>query len=350
MVDLLKTFSVDTLLLPYLAPWDRLIVALDERANAGSDLFSFLFAPTAFLSGIEGAEIGRILLVPPSGEGPALAPLLPPDGFDPDEPSARFPEVEAKRAPLEAEDEIEGPCWDGGLAHSNVEVLQRGAAITVDRAWEFVPYNDASLSGLATPTFKKDARDLAKQLVGACTKSARKAALDDLIKLYDGQYKTRGSTKISAERRNKISLFLYSGPIGEVELVWITEEVRRHRLEPTPMPTPIGWLGTDRFGQMFTGDGYLKTTKQWGNFQTFFAAHDRLKRGAVFQVMHHGSKTNWHPKLAAKLDPMASVFCSDPAGKLKHPSEAVLMDFAPYNPKQVDAFHGWSVCGRYRFR
>jgi len=347
MVDLLRTFSVGTLILPYLPPWDRLVVALDEGASANSDLLSFLLAPTAFLSGIEGSEIDRILLVPPSGEEPALPPALPPDGTDPDETREGVFDEETKKEPPPEEDE--DGLGDPGLASENVYILPRGAAITVGRAWEFVPYNDASLAGLATPAFKSDARDLAKQLVEADTDAGRETALTGLINIYDKQFKTPGSPKISAERRNKISLFLYSGPIGNVQLTFVAEEVLRHRLDPARMAMPVELLGQARFGQMFTGDGYLETRQQWSDFHTFYAAHDRLRRGAIFQVMHHGSDNNWHAGVAAKIQPFASLFCSDPAGKHHHPSEEVLEDFAPYNPKQIDAFHGWTLSGTYRF-
>lgn len=354
MIDLLRTFSVDTFLLPYLSRWDSLVVALEERASAGSDLLGFLLDPAAFLRSVEGVAIERMLMVPPTGEGRAAGPLTPPEDIDPDGTSSGFSEVVWKADPLK---EYEDPnASDDDLAgelqppYGNVEVLHPGQVITVDRAWEFVPYNDASLAGLATTKFKSDARDLAGQLLEAKTDADRKMALDGLTTIYDAQFKTPRSKKISAERRNKISLFLYSGPIGDVELEWAAQHNLRHRLYPVRCAVPVEWLTSDRFGQMFTGDGYLKTAKQWQDFEGFYKPYGRLQRAAFFQVMHHGSLANWHNGIAAKLSPCASIFCSDPAGKLGHPDEPVLMDFAPYNPKQVDAFHGWSIRGAYRFR
>ena len=354
MVDLLRTFSVDTFLLPYLSHWDSIVVALEEGAGAGSDLLGFLLDPSGFLRGIEGVEIERILMVPPTGEGPAAEPLTPPEDIDPDGTSSGFSEVVWKADPLKEYDDPNASDHDlaGELqsSYGNVEVLRPGQVITVDRTWEFVPYNDASLAGLATTKFKSDARDLVGQLLKAKTDADRKMALDGLTTIYDAQFKTPRSTKISAERRNKISLFLYSGPIGDVELEWAAQHTLRHRLEPVRSAVPVEWLTSDRFGQMFTGDGYLNTAKQWQDFEGFYRPHGRLQRAAFFQVMHHGSRANWRHGIAAKLSPCASIFCSDPAGKLGHPDEPVLMDFAPYNPKQVDAFHGWSIRGAYRFR
>jgi hypothetical protein len=182
---------------------------------------------------------------------------------------------------------------------------------------------------------------LAKQLKRSTPEADRETALEGLRDLYDRTFKAEGSKKISAYRRNVISLFLYSGPIGRVALVDAEERIPRHRLTESRMAAPRFWGRSDRFGQMFTGDGYLKTAKQWSAFHAFFRDHDRFNRAAVFQVMHHGSQANWHAGLASGVKPVVSIFCSDPAGHLSHPDLAVLQDFEPFNPKQVDAFHGW---------
>jgi len=100
---------------------------------------------------------------------------------------------------------------------------------------------------------------------------------------------------------------------------------------------------------MFTGDGFLHTTKQWSDFKTFYDVGNRLYRGAIFQVMHHGSKANWQSGLAAKIQPVASLFCSDPLGKHEHPSPEVLADFASFHPVQIDGVHGWMIEGEFRF-
>lgn len=58
---------------------------------------------------------------------------------------------------------------------------------------------------------------------------------------------------------------------------------------------------------------------------------------AFFQVMHHGSRRNWHQGLAAKIQPSISLFSSDPAHRrFKHPDGEVLRDFWPYGAVQID--------------
>lgn len=64
--------------------------------------------------------------------------------------------------------------------------------------------------------------------------------------------------------------------------------------------------------------------------------------------MHHGSDENWRKGIASKLNPAASVFCSDPAGRHGQPDWAVFDGFSSRDPK-VDFYHGWAVAGRYCF-
>lgn len=62
--------------------------------------------------------------------------------------------------------------------------------------------------------------------------------------------------------------------------------------------------------------------------------------------MHHGAKPQWHAGIAAKLNPTASIFSSDPAHEVyKHPRPEVLRDFWPYHPIQVDNVTGFHLFG-----
>lgn len=350
LLDLLAEFTVDTLLLPHLTPWERLVVGLIEGAELGSDLFDFLLEPTGFLLERAGeGRIGRILLVEGGGEGPALPPMLPPDTRPPgDEEMGVMPDLFDKPEPAPEEDPNDAGGADRGLNSGQVEMLRRGCGITVGRAWEFLPYNDARLANLANERFKRAATPLAARLNRTLPQADREQALDELVALYHSHFAPPGKPKMGARRANEISLFLYSGPIGAVELLRAQESFPRHRLS-SPTIGGRSWIGGDRFGQMFTGDGFLKTDRQWHAFCDFYHAHDRLHRGAVFQVMHHGSKSNWRIEVAPFVAPVASIFCSDPAGNFRHPDWPVLKSFQAYHPTQVDMFHGWMIEGQYHF-
>lgn len=351
MTALLRTFRVGTLLLPYLTPWERLIVALHERVEIGSELLKFLTAPAAYLLEQPEFRIEKILFVPSGGEGPAMPPFLGPTDRPPeDEAVGRAPEIIVKDHPLDQEDKNADGIADAGLADERVRILDHGCWILIGNAWEFVPYNDTALETAATPSFKAKARPLATTLTSSTDAEEREQALDDLTALYDATFKTPNSKKITARRRNLISLFLYAGPIGPVELRRAEATVPRRGARSLSTEIPRFWIPSDRFGQMFTGDGFLQTKKQEKDFLDFFAAGNRVERGAIFQVMHHGSEANWRKAFAGKIKPVASLFCSNPLGKHGHPSGKVLADFANYHPVQVDGVHGWRLTGRYRFR
>lgn len=346
ILDLVGTFTIGTLLLPYLTPWHRLEIALIEGAAVGGDLLDFLTEPTAFLLERAEGRIERIVLVPASGDGPALPPLIGPDESPPEGRAPEGePEIEIKAEPAKDEPNDDAAGADSGLSDPKVSVLVPGGTITVGRAWEFLPYNDAIFAKSADAAFRAKAQPLADQLRRSTPAASRKIALDTLLALYDATFKK--GAKVTPFERNVITLFLYSGPIGRVALLDIVDQIPRHRLDPIAIAPHLCWE-PNRFGQFFTGDGYLETPAQWTSFETFYGTH-RLRRGGIFQVMHHGSAKNWHKGIAAKLDPQVSVFCSDPASKHGHPDWDVLNDFSGYNPKQVDYCHGWAVEGNYWF-
>lgn len=349
MLDLLKTFSVGTLLLPYLSPWERLIVAISEEAAVGSDLLAFLTAPTAFLLERADGRIERVLLVPPGAGGEAAAPPIRPDEPTRGEEPMSLPPLLIKDHAPEGENDIDGLGADGGLIDTRVRILHPGGYILVAQAWEFVPYNDSRLESLATSTFRSKARPLARKLTRALKEADREKALGELTKLYDATFKSSTAKVITPRRRNEISLFLYTGPVGRVELLTARVTVPRHKMDPRIGQVPCGWIQSDRFGKMLTGDGFLHTQKQVDDFKGFYSVGDRMMRGAIFQVMHHGSDANWRAGVASLVKPVASLYCSDPLGKWNHPGAKVRADFAGYHPVQVDGVHGWQVDGVYRF-
>ncbi|WP_146036544.1 hypothetical protein [Pseudotabrizicola formosa] len=349
MLDLLKSFSVGTILIPYLTPWERLIVALSEDTATDSDLLAFLKAPTAFLLARADGRIERIVLVPPGPGAEAAAPLTPPDAPIRGEEPLGLPPLLIKDREPDGEADNDGLGADGGMTDPRVRALDAGGFILVSQAWEFVPYNDSRLEPLATKKFKDTARPLAVKLAHSEKEEDRKSALGDMKKLYDATFKSPSAKTITPRRRNEISLFLYAGPIGRVELLTAEVTIPRHGMDSRIGQVPRGWRQTDRFGQMLTGDGFLHTQKQVDDFERFYRVADRMIRGAIFQVMHHGSDANWKGGVADLVKPVASLYCSDPLGKWGHPGTKVRNDFARYHPVQVDGVHGWQVEGVYRF-
>lgn len=333
-VRLVERFQIDTLLLPYIPLWQRLIIAIEQGITTEDEIFGFFRDPAGFLLSIEGSEIRRVVYVPSSGpEGPTSdAPDGPEEG--PDDLSGGLLKIDFDSPPKEANGDPAATRTGG----REVRFLKRFGRIYWPKNWEFVPYNDAELAPKVSDDFLAAAAPLIETLRTDPTRG--KDALTQLKKLYDKQF---GSSR---EMRNLVSLFLYSGPLGP----------RSPKREFHPSQAVNIELLEEGFSQMHTGDGTLdkgslnkKSLAQesrYDAFARFFTVDDRLARSKIFQVMHHGAKGNSHTGIAAALRPAVSVFSSDPArGPHHHPHQDVWQDFLPYHPTQVDLVTGFSLHG-----
>lgn len=338
--DLLRHFSVGTLMLPYVTPWDRLMIALDEGAAADSDLLAFLLAPTAYVLGLPGSEIGRIVLVGPSAR-PAGPPVAPPRLDGPDGREFGLDDLKIDIGDLPAEENVAAG-RDPGLDDRRVEMLAPGGSLTIPHLWEFVPYNDPACVGLATQVFRDAAAALADQLRTTTDVDVRNDALTQLKALYAATF---GATP---KQKNIISLFQYCGPVGRSFLLNAAEEGFQGRLHSWRIGKYAA-EGEWRFGLMMTGDGYLHTAQQRQSFVAFYRPHERLRRAGCFQVMHHGARANWRAGIAGLTRPVVSLFSSHPTGEYRHPHQEVWRDFAPYHPRQIDRRSGWTVRGYFIF-
>ncbi len=332
-VELLKSWEVQTLLIPFVPRWVRLQIALSEELTVGDDLFEFYLDPVNYLAEAAGGRLGEIVIVPGAGpdDTPSDEPLEP---TDPLAPSAegegeylkrRREKLLFKEGPVpEGADVPSGPL--NGFPEIDVRYLEAGGRLVVPSAWEFVPYNDANLAWKAPPTFLATAEALISDLLDR-TRTDRDTTLLALKAHYETVFKT-------SRHRNEISLFLYSGPVQrEIELRWARDG--RHDLPRERR----------RYSQMHTGDAYLDTLARLEAFERYFASSSRLNRSAFLQVMHHGSKSNWLPGTADRLKPHTSLFCSDPDAGNHHPHAEVLRDFWRHRPIQVDAERGYHLRG-----
>lgn len=179
------------------------------------------------------------------------------------------------------------------------------------------------------------------RLLAGHSKRSRNNALRKLKNIYDAQF---GRT---SEERNAISLFLYGGPIYAS---WdCTHIFDIHRTAAFS----ISWHRSHEEGEsdvrssiLYSGDGYLDTPERLSRMTTFLRPQ-RVDSIAVFQVMHHGAKPNWHRGVAGAIQPVYSIFSSDPGRKnWHHPDESVLRDFWPYGATQVDKVNSAGVGGQ----
>lgn len=335
MADFLARFPVRMLLLPYATLAARLAVAFAQNVAPSDQAIRLFIDPIGFIRSLEGGDrIEQIVLVPPSGEEGPPPPILP-EG--PDEPGG--PTAGEKRV-LNVEIDLEKPGEEliaelliaQDPVPPSVSVLSPGGRIRVAQVWEFVPYNNAELLTHDLSEFQAAVSEIRSDLLSvaaswqgnASPPSAVTAEVKKLKALYDREF---GKT---AKKRNLISLFLYSGPTFPLK-----------KFRDVAMYTPHGFHGlrhrrVRRIAQLFTGDGYLDTPVRLDAL-TRYLAQERVGQIGIFQVMHHGARSNWHKGVADRLKPLLSVFSSDPArANTFHPHAEVLRDFWPYGAAQAD--------------
>jgi beta-lactamase superfamily II metal-dependent hydrolase len=345
--QLLKRFKIGTLMLPYMPLVQRLVVAFEEGSGDMDDPETdFYLNPVAYLRAQDGPGIEQILFVSPRGDqGPPFPGEAPP----PQEPGAEDgpildfrsdnPEFSEDIGPL-----LEAAQRDGEQTH--VKFLRRGSPVTVRSCrWEFVPYNDDPETPI-TDDFIRVVKNEMTGLLGNTNAANRASSLMRLRSAYDRHF---GS---DSESRNKVSLFLYSGPIYQSwskHFVWLSYGHNLRGYPPMQQAKNHGdWIdhhNDPRCSIIYTGDGYLDTPERL-NRLTDYLRSERIERTGLLQVMHHGAEGNWHHGVGAVIDPLFSVFSSDPERvRLRHPHAQVLRDFWGHGPVQVDKTFGFQAFG-----
>ena len=342
VVSLLTEFRVRNLVIPLIPLWQRLALAFDADQYISKAEWPFYLNPVEAITSIPGAEIVRVIAVPPSrGDGPA------PDGdnrtvalgpANPDRPD----DILERSSGLLQEWELMTTLPDGfGIGskhcdlgtHSHVSVLRPGATLSVGDIWEFVPYNDASAFKPGAYRFTAQAEAWRHRLVSSQEVTDRKIVLGRLKKLYEHRYK-------NSKERNLISLFLYAGQGARVAH-WECACALAHS---GLCGERADWYHMEshqrRMSVVYTGDGFLNTKSRWRALRDHLGP-SRLAPLA-FQVMHHGAQANWYRGLAQEIDPQISIFSSDPLHRrFKHPHLPVVRDFQSVSTtSQADRFLG----------
>lgn len=326
--ELLENFTVKILLLPYVPLWKRLLIAFDNNIALTDDYINFYLNPKSYLlSRIEGS-IDEIFVVPAS-EG-------------------EMPPLEEGETTIEGLDDIFDLKYDAEVrdldGEGKLKILTSKLLSVVhgtQRIWEFIPYNDQSFLENATDKFKNEVNKKKKELLN--DSGDKDVILKDLKKIYDKAFGRTGY------KRNLISLFLYSGPLGQRCYVTMCSSnvISNFSANHWKYHPPY----TDQClcfqpSQLLTGDGFLSKKKQLDALITYLNP-SRIDKVGAFQVMHHGSKHNWHRGVADAIRPCISIFCANPNDKRScHPHGPVVHDFLPYNPCFVDTAKRLKVFGK----
>lgn len=326
LLKLLERFEVGRLVLPFIPLYERLLIAFPTNSAQPPHPWQlFITAPSRYIQRTAGIQVDRLTVVPPSG---SKGPLD--DNFDGDPRPLGDDPVEIVPPPSELPDEINALDNLGG-AGIRVEWLAQGASLKVGNVWEFVPYNDPSTVAKATPRFMKRAKYLADLLISATCENSRKNIKRRIVWRYGIRHGTKPKAK------NLISLFVYGGPlfkphrvdIGKYSYSFFKKMSPHSALSYPFWPTYYPHAQPIPHTILYTGDGFLETRKQLSDMLSYFR-DGRIKRPKVVQVMHHGSKSNWHQGVAKALSPTFSIFCAYEHELYYHPHIDVWNDFATY--------------------
>src|SRR6478752_6504534 len=310
---------VRKLLLPYVPLAKRLAFAFSQRLTTRHHLFDFFVSPADYLAARVGASIAEILIVPPS-DGESDREDDANNDNEPNLPPELPEELEADRAEQTGNAEADRELHNtrrrstGAVA---VSYLRRNSRINLGRAYEFVPYNDATFDDKTSPTFLASAAAYRDKMLGSESESERSEALTGLKRIYDAEFSRKGMTK--SQTRNVISLFLFASPTGGPQGLHIHKAT------------------------LYSGDGFLNSDDRIRALRRFMG-RKRMAQIACFQVMHHGARSSWQAGVAREISPLISVYSSNPEHKkLRHPNTDVQRDFARYRPVQVDKYNGLSL-------
>lgn len=347
LLELLSRFDVTTLVLPLIPLWQRLALAVSAPQAGSPRIREFLVDPLGFVASISGILVSQVYLVPPSA---STDPNASDDvGDEPtDQPLDGIMVLKPSRV-------IDLPTGEGGGDVTLVSLdqlpfalraLAPGGKLVLGSFWEFVPYNEPKLKIKATPTFRAAVTRVASALLNA-SHSKRARILVRLKRVYDRTYGKR------PKQRNRISLFVFAGPIGRHTVLGETfSRFPRALSIPKMLWSHPCWAGqcdicsspdmaSSRAGILYTGDGYLNSVGSFNDLRNYLGRR-RLGNLRVLQVMHHGSRANWHRGLAAKLSPISSVYCADPKYVHRHPHTEVKNDFIGHGPQLVNWESGYT--------
>lgn len=330
VVTLLSRFRVGTLLIPLVPLWQRLALLFGRKGYAPKDAVSYLLDPLGYISRIEGADIGRVIFVP-SADGDGIPPPNPDEPpFPPgdqrqgaDKGHPRFDDSDLVASPeIRPLDEDVDTLGTTVPRRFTAFELPVGGRLTLPGLWEFVPYHDPLATVRVDPAFVALANALRRDLLASTSEPTRKSALQRLKRHYHTKHRT-GKT------RNALSLFLYAGILEPFSnAAHVRQRVKAHcgsATEPTHM---IRWsFSRQRSGVLYTGDGYVNAPEKWAQIARYLGP-ERIGSLTTLQVMHHGSRHNWHPGLAASVNAPYAVFSADHGHKrFKHPEKVVVDDF-----------------------
>ena len=219
-LDLAKVCNVKWLLLSYLEPWQRALLA--ARCTPGSAARLFVLDPVPFVAGLrygDGVGVEHILFVPESRRSAAPGGRIEGSEVVADGVLTIPTDVDLTGV---AGSDLAG--WQNDLGSGRVAFAKLGAALQIWELWEFLPYNDPSLLPQVSDDFVNEAETLRGDVLQKKGMAQEKAWC--YLKCL---YKTCFA---GGEERNLASLFLYGGPTRSTSSASLLARPTRGKVSP----------------------------------------------------------------------------------------------------------------------
>lgn len=342
---LLPGITVEQVVLPYMAPSDRILLAMQATEDGDPAFAEFLYDPPGFLASLAGE--GTIRTVTYIG-GPDNAPEIT-NIFRRDVPPF-VSDAEREAIPVTMTigfddvllDEIDPPFRRPGDRHPQVQHAPSSTRLFVGAGWEFLFHNKPAWQG-NLPALRTQVDDfLAKVDAGAL-------ALPEAINHIRAAYRASEQFGSSPVGRNEISLITYAGP---AEPSGVKLRVFDHHASLWPVsigPIARCWTVPGSFrrpdkpaGLLYTGDLTLDVPlrqivrTKW--------KEQRWRRIGFVQMPHHGANLAWQETDPSQWHHRHSVFSYGIANSYGHPATRLLNVMHGHGPLLVNEHQGasWS--------
>jgi hypothetical protein len=335
--DLLTGIKCNQIYLPYLTPIQRLIVAIRHDTKDPyllNDFLVFLKSPHRYLLSIEGAEIGEIAYVLGNQEGEYLNRNTPSEGpislddneFNLENNWDNIPESELSSDLLEIIN----------TGNKSKIIFKKGNnALILNSIWEFYFYNEPADSNIIEQYINEVKALCGLKVTDILSQSDLEGILGDIEKLKDLRKKFRAIFK----KLNETGLVLLHKPIGYKKAIFEKNCFSRH-------PRSFYMHRFNRYKRGISSESYENNTTNanyvWGNTlltgdigliqignSDYIKKH--LSENLIFQVPHHGSKTDWKKQYLNKCglnrnNSTSAIIQFGYGNKYGHPRPNVIVD------------------------
>lgn len=332
---LLKMNKVDTVILPYLTPIERLVVSLTQYGKRPQYklpqwYYQFLSDPVAYL---RGKGIKKIVIIGGTGNKEVF-PLAVDNQRNLDNMEIDFG-LMPEDIDLKKEIEAYEPSWKASIKDGSLTIKNHNGIVCIKSSWELVFFN-----------YEVDEKKLNRFRQCIEDNNLLKYGVHDIIKDVKLRIKAKNCYKELFGKNkenefNNTSLILYHGPKGKYSLSSPSCSCSWLQLCPLSLEVTLSSIkmlhscAVESFkgkaGQFLTGD--IKVGTKWSDIEKHFNSY--FLKMAVIQLPHHGSSHNWENRLLNKVNGnsnrMLYVASAGISNKHGHPSSNVIRKVSENN-------------------